>query len=333
MAHAKKTRGGNKKEFGREGRIQYGESDIAGRENAARKRIDHDRLFKELLSTFFEEFLLLFFPHVYEYIDVHHLSFLSEELFTDVTAGEKHRVDLLVETKVKGEDGLVIVHVEHQSYTQRTFPERMFLYFSRLFQKYRRCILPIAIFSYDEQYDEPSSWVMQFPFLTVLDFRFLTVELCKLPWRAYIRHANPVAAAVLSKMGYNEEEKVDVKKECLRMLVRLELDEAKQRLLFGFFETYLRLSEEEEIQLRHEVSQMETKEAKRVMELIVSYEQRGMEKGIQQGIEQGMKQGRQQGIEEGKLDVVKRMLAKGYDVDTIHELTGLPVEMIEKVRQ
>ncbi|ATA58776.1 hypothetical protein GS458_0314 [Geobacillus stearothermophilus] len=127
-----------------------------------------------------------------------------------------------------------------------------------------------------------------------------------------------------------------MKKEFLRMLVRLELDEAKQRLLFGFFETYLRLSEEEEAKPRHEVSQMETKEAKRVMELIVSYEQRGLEKGIQQGIEQGikqgMKQGRQEGIEEGKLDVVKRMLAKGYDVDTIHELTGLPMEKIERMK-
>ncbi|AOL35545.1 Rpn family recombination-promoting nuclease/putative transposase [Geobacillus thermoleovorans] len=298
----------------------------------AKPRIDHDRLFKELLSTFFEEFLLLFFPNVYEHIDVRHLSFLTEELFTDVTAGEKHRVDLLVETKMKGEEGLIIVHVEHQSYAQRTFPERMFLYFSRLFQKYRRRILPIAIFSYDEHHDEPSSLVVQFPFLTVLDFRFLTVELRKLPWRAYIRHDNPVAAALLSKMGYNEKEKVEVKKEFLRMLVRLELDEAKQRLLFGFFETYLRLSEEEEVKLRNEVSQMETKEAKQVMELIVSYEQRGMEKGIQQGVKQGMKQGRQKGIEEGKLDVVKRMLAKGYDVDTIHELTGLPVEKIERVK-
>ncbi|QOR84583.1 Rpn family recombination-promoting nuclease/putative transposase [Geobacillus stearothermophilus] len=306
----------------------------------AKQRIDHDRLFKELLSTFFEEFLLLFFSNVYEHIDVHHLSFLTEELFTDVTAGEKHRVDLLVETKMKGEDGLVIVHVEHQSYAQRTFPERMFLYFSRLFQKYRRRIVPIAIFSYDEHHDEPSSLVVQFPFLTVLDFRYLTMELRKLPWRAYIRHDNPVAAALLSKMGYNEEEKVEVKKEFLRMLVRLELDEAKQRLLFGFFETYLRLSEAEEVKLRNEVSQMETKEAKQVMELIVSYEQRGMEKGIEKGIEQGVKQGikqgikqgRQQGIEEGKLDVVKRMLAKGYDVDTIHELTGLPMEKIERMK-
>ncbi|KFL16051.1 transposase [Geobacillus stearothermophilus] len=288
-------------------------------------RIDHDRLFKELLSTFFEEFVLLFFPRVYEHVDFNHLSFLSEEVLTDVTAGEKHRVDLLIETKLKGEDGLIIVHIEHQSYIQPAFSERMFIYFSRLFQKHRRRILPIAIFSYDAIRDEPSSFTVSFPFLTVLDFRFLTVELSKLPWRTYIRHDNPVAAALLSKMGYNEEEKVEVKKEFLRMLARLELDEARQRLLFGFFETYLRLSEEEEVRLRDEVKTMEEKEAAKVMELIVSYEQKGMEKGMEKGIEKGM--------EKAKLDVAKRMLAKGFDADTIHELTGLPLEKIKQMKK
>ncbi|KJE28590.1 hypothetical protein LG52_2846 [Geobacillus kaustophilus] len=284
-------------------------------------RIDHDRLFKELLSTFFEEFVLLFFPRVYEHVDFHHLSFLSEEVLTDVTAGEKHRVDLLVETKLKGEDGLIIVHIEHQSYIQPTFSERMFIYFSRLFQKHRRRILPIAIFSYDATRGEPSSFTVEFPFLTVLDFRFLTIELRKLPWREYIRQDNPVAAALLSKMGYNEDERIEVKKEFLRMLIRLELDEAKQRLLFGFFETYLRLSEEEEIRLRNEVNTMEEKEAAKVMELIVSYEQRGMVKGMEKG------------MEKAKMDVAKRMLAKGYDADTIHELTGLPLEKIEQMKK
>ncbi|WP_044736078.1 Rpn family recombination-promoting nuclease/putative transposase [Geobacillus kaustophilus] len=284
-------------------------------------RIDHDRLFKELLSTFFEEFVLLLFPRVYEHVDFHHLSFLSEEVLTDVTAGEKHRVDLLVETKLKGEDGLIIVHIEHQSYIQPTFSERMFIYFSRLFQKHRRRILPIAIFSYDATRGEPSSFTVEFPFLTVLDFRFLTIELRKLPWREYIRQDNPVAAALLSKMGYNEDERIEVKKEFLRMLIRLELDEAKQRLLFGFFETYLRLSEEEEIRLRNEVNTMEEKEAAKVMELIVSYEQRGMVKGMEKG------------MEKAKMDVAKRMLAKGYDADTIHELTGLPLEKIEQMKK
>ncbi|GCD83163.1 hypothetical protein PthstB1num2_36020 [Parageobacillus thermoglucosidasius] len=189
--------------------------------------IDHDRLFKELITTFFEEFILLFFPDMYEHIDFCHLSFLSEELFTDVTAGEKYRVDLLVETKLKGEDGLIIVHIENQSYVQPAFPERMFIYFSRLFEKYRRNIVPIAVFSYDALRDEPSAFALQFPFGDVLHFRFFAVELRKQNWRNYIRSDNPIAAALLSKMGYTESERIELKKQFLRMLVRLELDEAK----------------------------------------------------------------------------------------------------------
>lgn len=80
------------------------------------------------MQTFFEEFVLLFFPDMHEPIVFTHLSFLSEELFTDVTVGEKYRVDLLA----KGEDGWIIVHVENQAYIQSSFPERMFLYDPRI---------------------------------------------------------------------------------------------------------------------------------------------------------------------------------------------------------
>lgn len=54
-------------------------------------------------------------------------------------------------------------------------------------------------------------------------------------WRDYIKSDNPVAAALLSKMGYTEEEKVEVKKEFLKMLVRMELDPAKSKFLSDFF--------------------------------------------------------------------------------------------------
>lgn len=291
--------------------------------------IDHDRLFKELLQTFFEEFVLLFFPDMHEHIDFNHLSFLSEELFTDVTAGEKYRVDLLVETKFKGKDGLIIVHVENQAYVQSSFPERMFLYFSRLFEKYRTPIIPIAVFSYDAIRDEPSSFTLSFPFGDVLDFHFFHVELRKQNWRQFIRTDNPVAAALLSKMGYTESERVELKKQFLRMLVRLELDEARQRLLMGFFETYVKLSDEEEQQLRSEVEQMETKEKERVLELIISYEQ----KGKIQGRKEGREEGRKEGAEQEKRHIAKRMLMKGFDAQTIRELTGLPVTEIEEMKQ
>jgi len=39
------------------------------------------------------------------------------------------------------------------------------------------------------------------PFKDVLQFQYLAVELKKKNWRDYIRQENPVAAALLSKMG------------------------------------------------------------------------------------------------------------------------------------
>ncbi|MEW6276775.1 MAG: Rpn family recombination-promoting nuclease/putative transposase, partial [Bacillota bacterium] len=118
-------------------------------------QVDHDRLFKELLETFFAEFMQLFFPAASRAIDFTHLRFLQQEIFTDVTAGERHAVDILVETRLKEEPGLVLVHVEPQAYVQKDFNERMFIYFSRLYEKYRRKILPVAVFSYDQVRDEP----------------------------------------------------------------------------------------------------------------------------------------------------------------------------------
>jgi len=49
---------------------------------------DHDRLFKELLSTFFIEFLELFLPQVASTIDRESIHFLPQEYFADLTAGE-----------------------------------------------------------------------------------------------------------------------------------------------------------------------------------------------------------------------------------------------------
>lgn len=123
---------------------------------------------------------------------------------------------------MKGELDIVLVHVENQAKVQRDFAERMFVYFSRLYQEHRCRILPIVVFSYPETRDEPDGFKIEFSFMPVLDFHFLTLELKKHNWREYIQSNNPVAAALLSKMGYQKQERVQVKLEFLRMLVHLE---------------------------------------------------------------------------------------------------------------
>jgi hypothetical protein len=52
--------------------------------------MDHDRLFKELLTTFFYEFVELLLPEVSAYLEAGSVVFLDKEVFTDVTAGARY---------------------------------------------------------------------------------------------------------------------------------------------------------------------------------------------------------------------------------------------------
>jgi hypothetical protein len=66
--------------------------------------IDHDRLFKELISTFFVEFIELFFPQLMDYLDRNSITFLDKEVFTDVTEGERYESDLVAQVKFRGKE-------------------------------------------------------------------------------------------------------------------------------------------------------------------------------------------------------------------------------------
>ena len=68
--------------------------------------IDHDSLYKELITNFFKEFMEGFFPEVSEYIDYNYLDFLEQETY-DVKTEEKRKIDILAKTKVYGEEGYV----------------------------------------------------------------------------------------------------------------------------------------------------------------------------------------------------------------------------------
>lgn len=117
---------------------------------------------------------MLFFPTIFEEVDFAHLKFLDKELFNDTQRRKSKEVDMVVETKLKGEDGLILVHVEQQAQYEKDFNERMFLYFSRLLEEHPGTrIIPIALFSYDdENKQEPTAYEMNFSFLDVLKFKY-----------------------------------------------------------------------------------------------------------------------------------------------------------------
>src|SRR5690606_30011010 len=118
---------------------------------------------------------------------------------------------------------------------------------------------------------EPARFGWEFPFMQVLRFEFFAVQLRKRNWRDFIQSDNPVAAALLSSLGYNRSEHVQVKLEFLHMMTRMRLDPARMELLAVFFETYLPLKPHEEEQLQLEIDRSPLKKEVRRMEWITSW--------------------------------------------------------------
>ena len=67
----------------------------------------------------------------------------------------------------------------------------------------------------------------------------------------------------------------------------------------------------------------------------------GLEEGRKEGIKEGIKEGKKEGINEGKAEghenamktVARNALAKGFSVESIHEITGLDMETIKNLNQ
>ena len=242
--------------------------------------IDHDRLFKELISTFFVEFIELFFPHLRTYLDPQSITFLDKEIFTDVTEGEKYESDLIAQVKFEQQDAYFLVHVEAQATAKTDFNRRMFTYFARLEQKFALPVYPIVIFSYESpQKPAINQYEVKFPDFKVLEFNYRVIQLNRLNWRDFLHQSNPVASALMAKMRIAPQERGKVKAQCLRLLVTLKLDPARMQLISGFVDTYLNLNPAEEKEFQTEISTFIPEEQEEVMQITTSW----MRKGIEQG--------------------------------------------------
>jgi predicted transposase/invertase (TIGR01784 family) len=246
--------------------------------------IHHDQSFKELISTFFLEFLELFVSDLAKDIDPDSIQFLPQEYFADLVEGDEKIIDLLVEVKLAGQDKTFLFHIEAQSYSESQIGRRMFYYLARLHQNYVKDIYPIVIFSFDQPYRaENDTFKIEFPSRKVLEFRFHAIQLNRLNWRDYIDRPNPVAAALMAKMKIAKPDRPKVKAECLRLLVTLKLDPAKTRLISKFVDTYLRLNAEEEQTFQAEIDKIGIEQREAIMQVTTSWEEKGISRGIEKG--------------------------------------------------
>jgi len=299
--------------------------------------IDHDQIFKQLIESFFREFLELFCPDEARLINFNAIEFLREEHFTDVQRGRHRRLDLVARVRLKaGGKKYILVHTEFEaSRKERDFPRRMYQYFSQLFLRHGTDILPVAMFTDDAYWKKPvpNHFELRVADTTVMQFTYRLIKLRNLDYRQYLDSHNPLAYGLMAKMDYNRKERVRLKADFLRWILACPLDPARRSLLVEFVETYVPLAGQEQAQFQQLVRSGE--EYEKVEQMITSYEKEGIKKGKQEGIKEGkqkgIKEGIKEGIEKGKQEALILVLEKKFG--TVSAAVRRKIRRIESAQQ
>ncbi|WP_129678165.1 DUF4351 domain-containing protein [Candidatus Chloroploca sp. Khr17] len=273
--------------------------------------LDHDGIFKQLLSSFLGEFLDLFAADILALLDPDTLILLAPESFVDLLDPDRHTADLVIQAQ--GREGLAtfLIHLEHQAQRDAQLPRRMFRYFARFSDRYDVPIYPIALCSYPSPRRlAPDRHQVTLGRHDVLRFQYLMIQLNQLDWRAYLSSTNPLAAALMARMRIPREERWQVKAACLRMLTGLPVTAAQRRMLAAFVSIYLPLNDAETRRFEAEVATWQTPIQEAVVELITEWELKGREEGRQEGRKEGRKEGRQEGRQEERQALLLRQLTR-----------------------
>ena len=260
--------------------------------------IDHDALFKQLLPPFFRPFLALFLPDVAAQLTADDLLFLDKETFADLLDPDRREADFVVQAKLHAQPTTFIIHLEHQAQADPLLHERMFRYFARFLERYQTPIFPIALCSYPKP-RKPARDRYQLTILAhpILDFRYRVIQLNQLDWRDYVHTPNPLAAALMARMHMQPSERWAVKAAGLRLMAQLPMSGAERRMLGQFIDIYLPLNAVQETVFQREIATFLPPEQETLMEVMTSWERKGLAKGRVEGRVEGAIIGQRQLIE------------------------------------
>jgi len=279
--------------------------------------MDHDQRFKQLLTTFFPEFLQLFFPQWADRFDLGRVAWLDKEAFTDPPRGERRFLDLVARVSVRlpsqGEAGestewLVLIHIEIEA-EDRVAPlrRRMFDYWHALRQKHDLPVLSIGFYlgvgldglGWDEYREE--FWGEE-----VVRFRYPNIGLPALDGEDYLRRGNPLAVALSALMRLPPERRLELGEEAWHRL-QSEQNELRRYLLRECVAAYLP-RDEAEVQVFEQRLLCSDDPGERTMtvHLFDHIRERGRLEGLQQGLQQGQEAGRLEGQRLALLRVLEK---------------------------
>ena len=271
----------------------------------------HDKIFKQLLRVFLEDFLRLIAPRALKRLDLSAPEFLDKELFAGGPHGDRRELDLLV--RVRTLDGRpLLIHVEIEARASRGMAERLWRYRSQLQARYDMRVLSIAFYlkrgrSGVNLQTWKSSLGPDFP-----EPRYLTFALTGGRAAEYLDRPEPLAWALAALLDPGPWSRAELKMACIRRIAGLK-GRIDAYLLYDCVENYLELEPWEVAEFEALHSQRENQEV-RAMKMTWSETQQavGWEKGRREGKDEGHREGVEEGTQRGARQLLLHQLGKRF---------------------
>jgi hypothetical protein len=217
----------------------------------------HDRIFKQLLRVFFEDFLRLVAPQEMERLDLSSPEFLDKELFGG-PQGRRRELDLLVRVHTFNGNPLLI-HVEIESRASRRMRERLWRYRNQIQARYDTPVLTIVVYL---KRGRPGvcleTWESDLgPGFT--EPRYFAFGLAGCRAEEYLARPEPLAWALAALMDLGTWSRAELKMACLRRIAGLR-GRGDAFLLADCVENYLELDTREVVEFEELRSRRQNKE-------------------------------------------------------------------------
>ncbi len=282
---------------------------------------DYDSPWRGILDRYFPAFISFFFPEIDKEIDwlrdYESLDKELEQVTRDAELGRCYADKLMKVWRRDGDQQVVYIHVEAQAQPEEVFAPRMHVYHYRIFDRYKRPVVNLAIQAGDrtewwpdrfgyEAWGSPEGGQMEdcqagvrYPIVKLWDY--------KEKWHALAASDNPFATVVMAHLktlatGKDADARMRWKMAMYRRLYESGSERQEVLDLLRFVDWVMWLPPELKGQFEETIEEYE---AEKKLEYLTTFERRGLAKGLAKGLEKG--------IQQGQAAVLKRLLKRRFD--------------------
>lgn len=208
------------------------------------------------------------------------------QLVREAELGRRYADKLVKVWQIQGEEIWLLIHVEIQAKSEDNFAQRMFSYNLRIFDKFAKPAISLAILCDADSTWRPNQYSYNYPDCG-LHFRFGTVKLLDYQnrWTELEKSDNPFATVVMAHLKTQQTtkqlgERKTWKFSLIRRLYEQGLQERDIRNLYRFIDWVMILPKGLEAEFWQEFKQFEQE---RTMSYITTGERIGYERGKEEG--------------------------------------------------